>query len=177
MKVEYLTIGKIARPHSNRGEVIINVMTDFPSRFFDVTEFSIKIGDKQPVNYKVENVREHKGRIIAKFFGIDSINSAELIRNGYVVIPEEERMVKDDEDYFYHYELQGMKVVSKEGRIIGSVREVTEISGGRDILAVNTGKGEVLIPFVDKFCIEINRETGEIIVDLPEGLEEINLKK
>jgi len=176
MKVEYLTIGKIARPHSNRGEVIINIMTDFPSRFFDDSCYFIQFKKNDPVSYTVERVREHKGRIIAKFKGIDSINDAEVLRNGFIVIPEEERMVKDDDDYFYHYELIGMKVILENGRLIGSVREIMEIAGGRDILAVNTGKGEVLIPFVDRFCIEINRESREITVELPAGLEEINLK-
>jgi len=177
MKVEYLTIGKIARPHSNRGEVIINIMTDFPSRFFDSPEFLIKIGQNQPQPFVVEGVREHKGRIIAKLEGINSINDAETLRNGFVVIPENERMAKDDDDFFYHYELVGMKVISIDKRHIGSVREVMEIAGGRDILAVNTKSGEVLIPFVDKFCVEIDREKQEITVDLPDGLEEMNLKK
>jgi 16S rRNA processing protein RimM len=177
MKVEYLTIGKIARPHSNRGEVIINIMTDFPSRFFDSSEFLLKIGHNSPETFVVEKVREHKGRIIAKFKGINSINDAETLRNGLIVIPEEERMSKDDDDFFYHYELVGMKVVAVDGRKIGSVREVMEIAGGRDILAVNTKSGEVLIPFVDRFCVEIDRTKQEITVDLPEGLEDINLKK
>lgn len=177
MKVQYLTIGKIARPHSNRGEVIINIMTDFPSRFFESSEFLIKIGNNEPVFFEVAGAREHKGRVIAKLKGIDSINDAESLRNALIVIPEDERMDKDDDNYFYHYELLGMSVIDLDGKFIGKVREVMEIAGGRDILAVNTDNGEALIPFVDKFCVEIDREKEEILVDLPSGLLEINKKK
>ena len=63
--------------------------------------------------------------------------------------------------------------LNPEGRVIGIIEEVM-VNPGQDILVVQGEAGEVLIPFRKEICIEVNRETGRVVADMPEGLEEIN---
>lgn len=172
MSPEFLTIGNIARPQGIRGEVIVNIETDFPSRFFEETVFLVRSKDGNSHKMAVEKVRSHKGRIVIKFQGIDTMNDAEILRDSDILIPVEQRNT-EDENFFYHFELEGMTVVSTEGRVIGIIEEVLA-NPGQDILVVRGNAGEVLIPFRKEICIEVNRETGRIVADMPEGLEEIN---
>lgn len=172
MSPEFLTIGKIARPQGIRGEVIVNIETDFPSRFFDETVFLVRTKDGSSRKMKAEKVRMHKDRVVIKFLGIDTMNDAETLREAEILIPIEQRDI-EDEDFFYHFELIGMKLIDVSGRMIGIVEDVL-VNPGNDILVVQGKAGEVLVPFRKEICIEVNRETGNITVNMPEGLEEIN---
>jgi 16S rRNA processing protein RimM len=172
MSPEFLTIGKIARPQGIRGEVIVNVETNFPSRFFDETVFLVRTKDGASHKMTSEKARMHKGRVILKFQNIDTMNDAEHLRDAEIIIPVEDRNT-DDEDFFYHYELVGMNVVAVDGHTVGRVMEVLE-NPGQDILVVQGKEGEVLIPFRKEICIEIDRKAGRITADMPEGLEDIN---
>ncbi len=172
MSPEFLTIGKIARPQGIRGEVIVNIETDFPSRFFEETILLIRGKDGISHKMTVEKARPHKGRVLIKFQNIDTMNDAETLRDSLILIPVGNRNT-EDEDFFYHFELKGMTVVNPEGHVIGIIEEVM-VNPGQDILVVQGEAGEVLIPFRKEICIEVNRETGRVVADMPEGLEEIN---
>ncbi len=171
MTRNYLTIGRITKPQGIRGEVIVAVETDFPSRFLEAEFLMLQQGNSDPVSYAVEQIRPHKGRFIVKFREIDDRNDAETLRDAHVVIPETERL--REEDFFYFDELEQMSVVTRDGRSLGTVREVMP-NPGHDILVVRDGKREILIPFDHAICIDVDRDNRRITVDLPEGLEDIN---
>ena len=172
MLPEYLTIGKIAKPQGIRGEVIINVETDFPSRFFDQKVFLVRLQHSEPIELIAENVRMHKDRIVLKFQGINDRNAAEELRDREIVIPIANRYTQD-EDFYYHFELVGMIVISTEGKTLGTVSEVMT-GTGQDVLVVKDKGREILIPFHKDICIDVNREEKKIIASMPEGLEIIN---
>lgn len=171
MTRNYLTIGRITKPQGIRGEVIVAVETDFPSRFLEAAHLLIQMNQEAPVLYAVERIRPHKGRFIVKFSDIADRNEAETLRNAKVVIPESERHREDD--FFYFDELEGMLVRTQEGRSLGTVREVLP-NPGHDILVVRDGSRELLIPFSREICTDVDREDRVITVNLPQGLEDIN---
>ncbi len=175
MKVEYLTIGKIARPQGNKGEVIVNIETDFPSRFFDADFLLVKT-ENQTLKLKVLNARNHKGRVVIKFEGYNSINDAETLRDAEIIIPESEK--KEEEDYFYYHQLEGLDVESVDGEEVGRVNSVIVIDGQNDVLEVKDKDGrDILIPFVKDICVDVDLEEGLIKVNMPDGLKEANFVK
>ncbi len=175
MKVEYLTIGKIAKPQGNKGEVIVNIETDFPSRFFESEFLLVKIED-EILKLKVLNARNHKGRVVLKFEGYNSINDAETLRDAEIIIPESEKM--EEEDFFYYHELEGMGVESLDGEKVGTVQSILVIDGNHDVLEVKNEKGQdILIPFIKEICVDVDLENNLIKVDMPEGLKEANFFK
>ncbi len=175
MKVEYLTIGKIARPQGNKGEVIVNIETDFPSRFFEADFLLVKT-ESETLKLKVLNARNHKGRVVLKFEGYNSINDAETLRDAEIIIPASEKM--KEEDFYYYHDLEGMRVETVDGEELGFVKSILVIEGNHDVLEVETEGGkEILIPFVKEICVDVEMKENLIKVDMPEGLKEANFFK
>jgi len=153
--------------------VIVNIETDFPDRFFDADGFLLRApgSEDEPRFMPVVRVRPHKERIVIQFRGVDSRNAAEELRNMELVIPIEDRAT--EEDYFHHFELEGMTVATTDGRPLGTVAEIM-VAPGHDVLVVRREGHEILVPFTRSICLSVDRETRRIVVDLPDGLETVN---
>lgn len=122
---------------------------------------------------EVENVWFHRNQVIFKFKGIDSITEAERLVGGEVTIPMEERPVPPDGEY-YQTDLIGCQVEDADGAHLGVVEGWQEC-GGPLLLEVRTAQGkELLIPFAKSICKSIDAAGKRIVVDLPEGLVDLD---
>jgi 16S rRNA processing protein RimM len=121
-------------------------------------------------------VWEHRAQLVFKFQGIDSISDAEPLAGAEVRIPLAERAPLAADEY-YQSDLVGCEVVERRtGESLGRVIEFQDL-GGPQILQVGAEGGEpLLIPFVRAFCVEIDVGGRRILVDLPEGLKELNVR-
>lgn len=125
--------------------------------------------------FEIESVREHRGRLIIKFHGVDSIGEAERLRGAEIRIPWSERPALPAGEY-YHADLIGCEVIDRRtGERIGLVAGWDD-AGGAGLLEVRaTPSGEeILIPFAASICVEIDLAARRIVVDLPEGLRDLN---
>ena len=171
----WLAVARVLRPQGRRGEVAAEILTDFPARFEKLRRAFLESPTGAPEPVDVENVWPHKGRIVIKFSGVDSIDQASRLRGRLVLIPREERAALPPHHY-YHSELLGCRVlVERAGTAteIGSVTEV-EPAGGAPLLHVATKHGEVLIPLAQEICTRIDTEARTILIDPPENLLELN---
>jgi 16S rRNA processing protein RimM len=174
---QYLTIARILRPQGRKGEVAAEILTDFPQRFEHLRSVLLEVPGQVPTPVRVEAIWPHKGRIILKFAGIDSIDGASGLRGLQVLIPWEERTQLSPNQY-YTCELVGCKVIfERQGREIGKVTEV-EATGGVDVLHVSpsVGKDEVLIPLAQEICTKIDPVARVIVIDPPDDLLDLNEK-
>ena len=89
-----------------------------------------------------------------------------------ILLPEEDLLTLDKNN-FYFFQIIGSSVVTKEGEEIGKVKDFLCIQNN-DLLVVAKGSREILIPFTNSICLKVNLEQKEILVDLPEGLLELN---
>ena len=172
---EFLAIARIVRPQGRKGEVAAEILTDFPQRFHGLRAAFLETRGAAPAPVRVENVWPHKGRVILKFSGIDSIESASRLRGFHLLIPWEQRIELPAHQY-YVWELRECRVISKQqGREIGRVTEV-EPTAGTPLLHVarSDGKGEVLIPLAQEICKRIDLTAKVIVIDPPEELLELN---
>jgi len=172
---QFLTIARVIRPQGRRGEVAAEILTDFPARFEKLRSAFLEAPGETPRPVTVESAWRHKGRVILKFRGIDSIEHASRLRGSHLVIPREERAPLPAHHY-YLWELPGCRVVEKhEGQEIGTVTDV-ELTKGVALLHVarREGKGEVLIPLAQEICTRIDPESHTIVIDPPEDLLELN---
>jgi len=171
----FLAVARVVRPQGRRGEVLAELLTDFSERFRRVRRVFLEKPGSAPLPAEVENVWPHKGRMVIKFLGVDSISSASDLRGRHVLIPAEDRMPLPPHHY-YLWELQGCRVVAeRQGKRV-EVGTVTGIqpTGGVDVLQVATPSGEVLIPLAQAICTKIDTRTGTILIDPPEDLLELN---
>ncbi len=172
---EFLAVARIARPQGRRGEVAAEILTDFPERFARMEEAYLASPGGARELVRVENAWPHKGRIILKFSGVDSIDEAERLRGIEVLVPFDKR-VRLEAHQYYVADLEGCRVlVEREGTVseLGIVSGV-DPTGGVDVLRVETSRGEVLIPLAQEICRRIDTESKVIIIDPPEDLLELN---
>ncbi len=168
-----VVIARIARPWGRKGEVVAEILTDFPQLFQSRRRVFVE-GVAEPV--AVEHARLHQGRVVLKFGGSDSIGDAERWRGRHVLIPREERMALPAHSYYWP-DLCGCRVVRRTARgehIVGTV-EAVEPTGGVDLLRVATPSGEALIPLAQEICTHVDTQAKKIVIEPPEGLLEPNL--
>ena len=167
---ELVAVAKITRTRGLRGEAVAELLTDFPERFEGLENVTAVLpsGDKREL--KIEKFWFQKDRVILKFIGIDSIESAEMLRDAEVCIHESEAVELED-DEFFDWELEGCEVETVEGEKLGSVREIMR-TGGTEVLLINGPEKELMVPFAEAICVEVNVEKKRIVVDPPEGLLE-----
>jgi len=171
-----VTIARTVSSRGNRGEVAAEAWSSHPERFEQLREVHL-FGGGQPAGgsrFQVERVWRHRGRVIFKFRGVDSISDAERLRGAEVRIPKRDRLRLPAGEY-YLSDLVGCEVVDGNGRPVGRLRGWQE-HGGPVILEVEAaGTGEeILIPFAADICTGIDVAARRIRVNLPEGLEELN---
>ena len=172
---QFLAIARIVRPQGRKGEVAAEILTDFPARFEKLQSAFLEASGEAPRPVTVEGVWPHKGRMILKFAGIDSLEGAARLRGLHVLIPLEQRVPLPPHHY-YLWELRGCRVVwERRAREIGTVADV-EPTGGVPVLHVARGEGEdeILIPLAQEICTRIDPEAKTIVIDPPEDLLELN---
>ncbi len=168
MNEELVAVAKIVKSRGLRGELVANVLTDFPERFDGLETVIALLPSGEKRELKIERFWFQKGRIILKFAGFERIETAENLRGAEICVPESDA-VELAEDEFFDWELENCEVETVEGLKLGRVKELMR-TGGTEIIVVAGAEKEYLIPFAETICIEINIENKLIRVDLPEGL-------
>lgn len=149
--------------------MVAEVLTDFPERFVGLGAATAVFSSGERLELKIENAWFQNDRIVLKFAGIDSIETAEELRNAEICIPESDAVELDNGEFF-DWQLQGCKVVTIGGDKLGTVKGLMR-TGGTEILVIE-GEREYLIPFAESICVEVDIEKKRIVVDPPEGLLE-----
>lgn len=167
---DLVAIAKITKTRGLRGEVVADVLTDFPERFDDLERVYALDGATEISELTLEKFWFQKDRIILKFAGYDSVEQAETLRDCEICIPETEAVALESDEYF-DWQLEDCAVETVEGERIGRVKEIMR-TGGTEILVVENDEKEYLIPFAEAICIEVDVENKLIRVDAPEGLLE-----
>ena len=168
---DLVAVAKILRPRGLRGEAVAEVLTDFPERFENLANVTAVLPGGERRELVLENAWFQKDRIVLKFEGLNTVEDAEALRNAEICIDESEA-VELEEGEFFDWQLEGCEALSIEGEPVGKVREVLR-TGGTEVLVVDTADGrEVLIPFAESICTEVDIEGKRITVDPPEGLLE-----
>lgn len=171
---DWITIARIVRPRGNKGEVAAQDALGDADRFTSIPLLRLVDAAGRARTAELERAWEHRGALILKFAGSDSISDAELLRHCELQSTRE-ALGPPPEGEFYYRDLEECRVVDAEtGEQIGIVEEVLE-NTEQLLLSVRRENGkEVLIPFVRELCASIDVENGEIRVDAPDGLVELN---
>ena len=172
MIADLLLLGRVARAHGNRGQVIVNIDTDFPEERFAAGQTLRVDQNGRLTERKIVSVRFHQGRPILALEGIESMDDAEALAGAELKI-ESSDLAPLAPGTFYHHDLVGCDVTDTSGRHVGSVIRV-DGPLDRSILAVEGRHGEVLIPLVADICVTVDPASKRIVVDPPDGLIELN---
>ena len=158
---EFLDCGQIVNTHGIHGEVRIVPWADSPDF---LCGFSTLYVDGAP--QKVLSCRVHKGSVIAKLDGVDTVEQAMAHKGKTVQIRRAD--AKLPEGAFFLADIIGLDVVDEAGEKLGTLKEV--LSPSRQQVYVVAGEREILIPAVPEFILETNIEGGYLKVRLIEGM-------
>jgi 16S rRNA processing protein RimM len=163
-----LVVGRIGRAHGVLGETTVEVRTDLPEeRFFVGAKLTTDPTHFGPLT--IESARGHNGVLLLKFAEVKDRTAVEKLRNVLLTAEVDINEELDDEDDFHVQQLLGSKVVTVDGIEVGILSDVINLPG-QDLLAVDSTKGEILIPFVTEIVPVVDVANKLITIDPPEGL-------
>ena len=165
-------VGRIARPHGLRGQVVVNPETDFVEDRFVSGATLWARSDRGDEALTITSARVQNGRPVVGFAGFSSIEEAERLAGLELRVPEETLQALG-EGVYYQHQLVGCEVETVAGAPVGEVSRVDGGAGG-SLLAVRGARGEVLIPLAQHICVEIDVAAKRIRIDPPDGLLELN---
>jgi 16S rRNA processing protein RimM len=169
---ELVAVARALKTRGLRGEVVAELLTDFPERFEKLERLIAIAPSGERTLLSLEDHWFQSGRVVLKFAGYDSVESASALLGSEFAVPEAER-VELPEDEFYDWELAGCLVETVAGEELGRVREVMRTGGVAMLVVENEAtRREHLIPLAEEICVEINVERKLIRIDAPEGLLE-----
>jgi len=169
---EMAVVGRIARAHGIRGQVIVNLETDFPEeRFQPGGELFIERNGVVEA-LRLTTVRFQHERPVIGIDGVETMNDAEAFAGHELRVPLE-WLAPLPADTFYRHNLIGCRVETASGEAVGVVEDVEgSVTGSR--LVVRGDRGEILIPLVREICTAIDPAAKRIVVAPPEGLLDLN---
>jgi 16S rRNA processing protein RimM len=183
-EAEFVTIARVSKTQGRHGEVAATLLTDFPELFvtrkklFALGGSAAQGGTAGTAGTRIRR-REleldehwfHKGMVVLKFAGVDSISDAEALVGSEIQVPRSERATVGSDEFFVS-DLIGC-TVTDSGREIGRVKDVQFGSGEAPLLVIE-GEKEYLVPFAAAYIEKIALEQKRLEMKLPEGMLELD---
>jgi 16S rRNA processing protein RimM len=162
----YLAVGLLRRTHGLRGDLLLEVYTDFPERLRPGTK--ILVGDAhQPL--KITRRRPHNDGLILGFEGLATAEQAGVWRGQVAYVPAEDRPALPEGEY-YHHQVIGLTVFDESGKELGVLAEIIE-TGANDVYVVKPGAGnEILLPALKEVILAVDLPAKTMRVHLLPGL-------
>jgi 16S rRNA processing protein RimM len=163
---DYLAVGLLRKPHGLRGDLLLEIYTDFPERLKPGT--TILAGDKhQPL--KITRRRPTNDGLIIGFEGINTPEEAGKWRATVVYVPTADRPALPEGQY-YHHEIIGLTVIDEAGTVLGTLSEII-ITGANDVYVVTPAEGkDILLPALKEVILGIDLSANTMHVHVLPGL-------
>jgi 16S rRNA processing protein RimM len=169
---DMIAVGRIVRPQGNRGEVVVESATDFGEERFRAGSVLFMERAGAPAETRVATSRPHNGRWVVGFEGVGSIDEAEALRGRELRIPADALRALEP-GRFYVHDLVGCQVETMAGEVVGLVESV-RLDTGVPLLVVAGSRGEVLLPFTDAYCRQVDIAARRIAIEPVDGLLDVN---
>jgi 16S rRNA processing protein RimM len=171
---DFVTLALVIKTQGRHGEVAAEIHSDIPGRFVaGMKLFALSKGQDTRRALEVEDVWPHKGLVVLKFGGVDSMNDAELLIGSELQVPSAER-VELERGWNYVSDLIGC-VVFDSGGEIGRIQDVQFGAGEAPLLIVANSEGRQFdVPFAEAYLQDVNLAQRQVRMNLPAGMLEIN---
>ena len=180
---DFITLARVVKTQGRHGEVAAEVHSDVPGRFAAGMKLFALSKENTHGELEVEDIWPHKGLLVLKFAGVDSISDAEVLIGSELQVPRKER-AELDQGWTYVSDLVGCTVFD-HGQEIGRIEDVQFGAGEAPLLIVSrsgnagevTKDGEVTkydVPFADAYLEKVDAARREVRMQLPEGMLELS---
>ena len=167
---ERVVVGIVRRTRGVRGELVVESQSDLPGRFEQLEQlYLVTSSGEQPVT--IASVRYQAGTEV--WIRLEEVQDREMakgLRGATLEIDASLRPAPPAGEYYYD-QLEGLEVVDREGKHIGTLSQVIP-RGGQDLYAVDTEEGQVLVPATPTIITQVDLARGRMVIDPPAGLLE-----
>jgi 16S rRNA processing protein RimM len=170
---ETILLAEVDRPRGLRGEVLVTLHTDDHARLDEIVDVEIVERSGRSRSSRLEGWKHRGDRAVLKLAGIETVEEARAIAGAEIRIPREKSRQVAPEGRYFAWQLEGLQVVTLTGEVLGRVSRVL-CPAGQTLLEVSGARGEFLVPGVPEICTEVDVQGGKIVVELPEGLVDLN---
>lgn len=172
-----LSAGIVIKSHGIKGELVVDVTTDYPEERFAVgNTITLKHTSGTTSEHEVVAARWHQGRLLVRLSGVNDRNAADALRRATFLVSEDTLadLVDPESDEYHITVLIGLTAKTKSGEVLGNVTDLLK-NTAQDLLVITDEAGqEHLVPFVKALVPVVDVDNKEIVCDLPEGLWELS---
>jgi 16S rRNA processing protein RimM len=172
---EFITLARVVKTQGRRGEVAAEIYSDIPGRFVVGMKLQAlpRDSDGSRRELEVEELWPHKGLLVLKFAGVDSISDAETLIGCELQVPKSQRSELQP-GWNYISDMIGCTVLDRE-REIGRVEDVQFGAGEAPLLIVRDAAAKLVeVPFAETFLESVDIDQRQVRMKLPDGLLEVN---
>jgi 16S rRNA processing protein RimM len=165
----------VVKTQGRRGEVAVEILSDIPGRFvIGMGLLALPRDSNAPRReLEVEELWPHKGLLVLKFAGVDSISEAEALVGCELQLPGSQRS-KLESGWNYVSDLVGCSVFD-QAREIGYIEDVQFGAGEAPLLIVRDAAAKLVeVPFAEAYLDSVDVERKQVRMNLPDGLLEVN---
>jgi 16S rRNA processing protein RimM len=172
---EFITLARVVKTQGRRGEVASEILSDVPGRF--AAGMKLLALPRQPGGTRrelvIEDIWPHKGMLVLKFAGVDSISEAETLVGSELQVPRSQRS-ELQAGWNYVSDLVSSTVLD-HGRELGRIEDVQFGAGEAPLLIVRDASGRrVEVPFAEAYLDGVDLPKKQVRMNLPEGLLDVN---
>lgn len=172
-----LSAGTVVKAHGIRGELVVDVRTDYADERFVVGEpLLMKHPGGTISEYEVVAARWHQGRLLLQLAGITDRTAAEELRGATFPVSADtlHEVYNANEDEYHVSIIVGLRAVTPGDEYLGTVTDLWTHTPQDMLVVTDEADHQHLIPFVHQLIPEVNVEEGIVICDLPDGLWELS---
>lgn len=167
-KKDCFYLGKVAKKYSFKGEVLVYLDTDEPELYTELESMFVEINGHL-VPFFIERSSLHREKFLrTQFEDMDSEEIADTIVGKDVYLPLT-MLPKLEGNKFYYHEVVGFNAIDQRLGNFGTILRISD-NGVQALFEVQKDDAVILIPLIDEFIIEVNRENKSILFNTPEGL-------
>jgi 16S rRNA processing protein RimM len=166
---DHVVLGKLTSPYGVKGWLKVYAYTSPMEGILDYPEWVLRCGDRLERRRLVQGRRHGKG-LVACLEGCDSREAAEALAGVEILLPKAE-LPALEEGELYWYQLEGLRVVTREGAVLGRIDSLFE-TGANDVMVVKGAleedaidSRERLLPYLpDEVILEVDLDGGVMTV-------------
>ena len=167
-------LGFISKTKGLDGEVYVQLDVDEPENYEGLESVFLEIKNNL-VPYFIQYIDFQDKKVVIGFEDINSIDEAKALVGAKLYLPLD-NLPSLQEGQFYYHEVIGFQIVDKIKGALGNITQIYE-TGNQDLIAMQFKEKEILIPLVDDFILQVDRNQKILEVNLPEGLIDIYLEE
>lgn len=169
-----LRVGRLLKAHGLKGALKLELFTDEPERrFVPGATFTLQVPTSSPWHGKsleLTELRWYNSQPVGFFKDIDDRTAAESLVRAILWVDQDAAELPEEPDAWYDHQLVGLRAV-RDGKDVGRVARVDHFPA-QDLLAIDTGSAEVLVPFVAAIVPTVDLAAGTVTLTPPAGLFE-----